>query len=248
MPSNLTIGLASYWPFDGSLVDVNGALNLSLTNGAISYVAGVIAQAMQADTNAAGNSSIVQNATAVAINESTSYSAQVWIKDPGNALSGQSISNDNPNQSRFDLGTYGNGDGTAIPYFAPVLNPNDVYMEGAAVSGSSAHHILGVADAELQQFRLYVDGVLANSINRSLPWTHTNPQYNAVLFSGSKDTGSPFADESCIWIGNAISISDITWLYNGGAGRTYAEIAATGAGGSAPTPYKSFRLGIELGL
>lgn len=66
-----------------------------------------------------------------------------------------------------------------------------------------------------------------------------------LVLGARSDGGLPFdglIDECGYWMGYALTEADEDWLYNSGAGRTYAEIAALGSAGA--TPKRLMLLGV----
>ena len=123
--------------------------------------------------------------------------------------------------------------GLAYLYFSSDGGLSNVkyYRGTASLSNGAWHHVAATFDAGTT--KLYVDGteLVGGALVKSTDAAITSIYNSTVnLFVGSLSGTGTFSDSSLdeiIIAGRAMSASEITWLYNSGAGRTYSEADAS---------------------
>lgn len=93
--------------------------------------------------------------------------------------------------------------------------------------GTWQMHVIGVRSGNIF---LSIDGsTLASNTAPSI--THGSA---GLAFFGDGGGSIVNQDQTGVWIGRGLSDAEITWLYNSGGGRTYADILAGMGGGTTP--------------
>jgi len=207
----LITNLVSYWKLDessGNAADAHGS-NTMVNVGTMAYSAGKINNA--ADTVNTGKYLTISNASQVGLDIITDVSFSLWVKTSENSKTILGF---------FGAGAdgYGLGMGTIAdkPIGVAAARLGDGWIAGTSrIDDGIWHHIVCTLNGTTA--KIYVDGVLENTITVGA----------AISYTGDRDIGrrlttylSAQIDEVGIW-SRALSASEVTELYNSGAGFQY---------------------------
>lgn len=212
----LTADNSGYWTFDNTLVDATGNGNTANNNGATYNVTGKINGADSYD----GSSDYMQvNASGTNMGDSFSSSTWIWLDNVG---SSQQI------WSNYESGALRNG------YFrvssSNVLFLQDYKTGGGAVtttdtlSAGQWYHVVVTMNSTTSA--IYINGVLSEQTTGLTRGTYSNQdfEFGAVTQGGGQYFDGTI-DEMSFW-DRQITQSEITELYNSGAGKQYPYGAA----------------------
>ncbi len=207
---SLTTNLINYWKFDessGNASDLIGGV--TLTNSNVTYVAGKI------NNGASFNGTSAQFSGTGGSSLSQPFSLQAWIKPIGgtyimafrNAGNNQNYDINLDVGSHVQVGTY-NGSG------------GDSITSSTTVSASNWYHIVAVFNGASSA--LYVNNVAytgtINALTCGTQW-YFGANAGASWYSG-------LIDECAVWT-RALTATEVSQLYNGGAGLAYPLVPAT---------------------
>jgi hypothetical protein len=225
-PFDLTAQLASYWKLDessGNASDSVGSVTLT-NNGTTAYVAGKINNS--ADFGSSGTAKSLRTTNTLGI-DGGSCTFSCWVNKNTNLTSGKytngAYQNNTTSKVEYRLGI-DNGGGTELVNFTrgKTGTADNNAQETLTMTVGTWYHLVGTYDGT--NVKLYRDGVLkattASSGNGS-----TAP-YTAGFSIGNNNDSSSFiqnsliVDEVGVWT-RALTASEITSLYNAGAGVAY---------------------------
>lgn len=227
-PITLTTSIISYWKLDessGNAADSVGSNTLTNTN-TVTYAAGKINNG--ADFGASNTNKKLTNTGAGGI-DGGAISFSCWIKptalptsdaDPYATSTFSMMSQGNSSSSAFYSMHLSNVSGTQRVYFTRFKN--SVGSTGAygdsTTSTSVFTHIVGTYDGTT--LKVYINGSLqANTVTDS----GTGSSGSSFINIGNRNTVAFFSgmvDEAGMW-SRALSSTEVTELYNGGAGIQY---------------------------
>lgn len=222
----LQTNLGSFFSLDNTLADSVGAVTDLTNNNVVTFVtppgAGLAAVTNCANFVAASSQSLT-HADAAGLNVAgVSFSLQAWVyyttanfyltKNSGgfgareyNAKMGFVSSG---NQAGFNTGDFGN------------------FNSGTNLSGSTWLHIVDTYNVATRLREIYVNGSFANSSTAST--NHPAGTSTFCIGADSGGAGNFFGGNIALvgtWVGRVLSAGDVTLLYNGGAGLSYAAMA-----------------------
>lgn len=222
---NLLANLGDWWTFDNTLASEGplGSTFQQSYGGSVSYEAGlknnqlIPSQEMQAVSS---------------IGPDSNWSLACWVDMSDNS---------GPQESQIGVGVDA---GVGTPYHAAFFMPADGLTAGTyirevgaagtehgsyiALTHGARMHLALVWDEATLTFSSYVDGAAFASV--TLASSPPDGCADTVLI---RNAGGPAFDEifrhidemSC-FPAYALTLADVTYLYNGGAGKSYAELAA----------------------
>lgn len=236
MPS-VTAGLGlqtnctAFWEFEStSWTDATGNGTTLSDVGTPTSVAGKVGNAASV-----GNSvnALTAASNANIISGTGSLSVACWINSPSAPGNITIFFNKR-------LGTFGNdewGFGTNFSgsnrWCFSRYNTSSTAFTALAAAGSGDfatgwHHLVGTYDGATKAVALYLDGAATGS-GATLTGT-AGSSASATLGIGRNGAGTPLAqnpllvDQAGIWLGRVLSAGDVTALYNGGSGLTWAAM------------------------
>ena len=230
---SLSTNFTSYWQSNeasGNLIDSQGSNTLTETNGAIASATGKIAGCRDY---------VVANARYFSINDNASLSpgagsftfafwAQLRSTGADRVAIGKYSTTGNQREfmflynntsNRFELRT--TDAGTSSPAFSVLANAF------GAPSLNTWYYIVGGRDGSTNELFLSVNAGTENTTS-SVPavFNGTGPfQMGALGVTGGSLYWDGLLDEIGYW-NRRLTAVEIAWLYNGGTGRSYAEILA----------------------
>ncbi len=228
----LQTDLTAFWEFENTgWTDATGNGTTLTAVGSPTSVTGKVGNAASL-----GNSA---NALTAASNTNISagggsFSAAVWVNSA--SVPGQTTAIFNK-----DLNTFGNrewGFGSTFSgtnrWSCLVSNTSTTTFTAVAASGSGDfstgwHHLVMTYDSGSKAVVLYLDGS-ATGTGATLTGT-LNSSASATLNFGRMGAGTPIGsnpilvDQAGFWKGRVLSAADVTALYNGGSGLSYAAMA-----------------------
>lgn len=222
----LTDNITNYWKFDessGNAVGAVGGVNLT-NNGSISYGTGKINNGAVFNND---NSKVFTSASTLSLGTAGSFS--FWVNptlgDGGYVLDGT-------NGDRYIF--YINSDGS---YFYHIDNTSIGTSASGKFTGGAWHHVVVTWDNSLGSNKeaVYINGALDRNDNVSVGSSTTTLYVgNRYSNTGGQDALAGTIDELGVW-SRALSGSEVTSLYNGGAGvqypfaNAYSMVAAQGS-------------------
>lgn len=239
MPTDpTTANLIAYWSMDetsGTRADSHtGGLDLT-DNNTVGYATGVQSNAGQF---VRANSEYLSRADAAAISPTSAMSMSAWMyRDSGSASYYPICKGTYSSDWAWFLAFF--ADGRPIVYVATAASdPGNTYgLYGSDVIGTSAwHHIAivydGAGSGNSGRLKLYVDGS-----EITLTYTGTIPASlrddAGPLHIGGLDGFGGYWDgriDEVAYFDDALTADEVSWLYNAGAGRTYADLGGGGGG------------------
>jgi hypothetical protein len=213
-------GIISYWNLDessGSTYYDSISVNNASSPNIPSPVAGRVAGAQQ--FNGTSNRMTAPRIAAYDFTANSSFTIETWIKHPSAT----------PSNNEQIFGRRATDNLLSI-YLGFDISTNISFGvrsssgESFKVTSSSSlyddnwHHVVAVKDGALNQLRIYIDGVLENTVSASFSSGFASP--TATLSIGWRDAGDPryfegTIDELAIY-GVSLSTSFITMHYNNG--------------------------------
>jgi hypothetical protein len=224
----LQTNCTGFWEFENtSWTDATGNGTTLTGVGSPTSVAGKVGNAASL-----GNSA---NALTAASNTNISagggsFSAAAWFNLPANVSASTLMYNK-------DLNTFGNREwgfgnvfsGSNKWNFSCFNTGTTEFFATAAASFSTGwHYVVGTYDSGTKALTIYVDGSVSGS-GATLTGT-LNSSASATLNFGRAGAGTPtsqnplLVDQAGFWKGRVLSAGDVTALYNGGAGLTWAAM------------------------
>lgn len=233
-PSTLSVNLAAYWKLDEG-VGVTTAQDATTNNIDLTQ-SGVVGNSPDGGFNSTHTGRIntcwydyphngiddevlTLNAAHNAIFNSANYSIQVWIK---RVVTGtrqvwlMNHSNNSSNGFTFKIGT---DDKLHLIH----NGSTDVTSTGTITDTSAFHHVVVTYDGTNAKF--YIDGAASGSPTLSAFSSSTNSLIIGYNVLGSQDrnvVANTYLDEIGFW-SRALTSSEITQLYNSGAGLPFAS-------------------------
>jgi hypothetical protein len=211
VPISLLSGLLAYWKLDTiSWIDSSGNGNTLLSVNDVSLVAGKIANCSEFD-----GSNNFQVGSFYSANNS--FSIAGWFNASDLSQNDYSVFFGTVPLLNFQLYLSRAGEISYALYGSTPIG----YNTGSSVNTNEWHHYVAVGNSSTSELKLYLDGSLIYTSNDS-------GSVNAVWQSGAAigmEHDSVFnvygkIDEVGIWNTN-LTGSEVSYLYNAGAGRTY---------------------------
>lgn len=225
--TNLNTNLVAYYAFENNLVDAISGNN-GTANGVISYNTGIIGSAVSkpfngdisipdsTDLNFSNGVSDIAFSISFWYHKSDASSRTIFNKRGGTAATDQYMIN-MTGGSTVDVNLYSNTTTAFLrkTYVAPIAN-GTFYHFCITYNGS------GTAAG----IKIYFNGVLQTSTDASVGVYTTMPIANqveriGVLWDGTLRPGMMRIDELAIWKNRELTATDVSKLYNSGAGKTY---------------------------
>lgn len=225
--SSLATDLVSYWELEeasGTRVDSHGSNDLT-DNNTVGQATGI--QGNGADfesTNSESLSITHASQTGLDFGNAQDFSIQMWIK-PESSTDFYTVMKGNSGASGK---WYSLGGGIVTGQFSFLVDngTNARFVSASSYTPGNWYHVVGVRDGTT--LRLYVNG--------SSVGTYTNTDVDddlsntSTFYIGRHNSTGRFTDgvvdEVGIW-SRALSASDVTALYNSGAGLPYEATAST---------------------
>lgn len=235
----LTGSLVSYWKFDeasGNAADAHGSNTLTNNNSA-TYAAAKINNGGDTSGGTTRYFSITDASQTGLEPSSGSFSFQVWVKINSNPGANQAQTyfakfggaGQRSYSLNHDTYTY-SGRSNHLTFSVYDVDDTFTTVEGAFTPTNGAwHHFVAVADATNDLMTVYLNGTSTLSV----AWTGNGVRGTTVDVqiggSGNQDWIDGIVDESAFW-SRALTSTEVTELYNGGAGLSYDDFG----GGVAP--------------
>jgi len=202
-----TSGCLAYWKLDettGTLADsATGSYDGTYVGTPTLGAAGIIGNAVTTTTAKYVNCGVISVGDALSIS--------AWGKM------------DAASNARIIISRWYNNDSIITGSGKFLFGINGTYVDSGVATDTAWHHFVGTynKDAGSNQLKIYVDGIYKNAATLS-----SSVAYNAKIWGLGDDTfGSGtwpgLIDEVGIW-NRALTQAEVTALYNGGAGLTYA--------------------------
>lgn len=227
----LDTNLVSYWKFDessGNAADAVGSNTLTNNNTA-TFATGKINNAADLELSSTQYFSIA-DASQSGLDFSSTWSLSGWVNLESNGVSNFIASKDDNNQRSYVIRIQANDGGASanriVGQMFSSLTTN-ARWEGygsTQLSTGTWYHVVVTFDASGPTMKMYVNGVeetvtITVSTFSGTIQNGTAPfQVGADTFDGGKYDG--MIDELGVW-SRVLSQSDVTALYNGGAGSAY---------------------------
>lgn len=155
-----------------------------------------------------------------------SISASCWINmpSPGGGFSGQRIFS--KANAAFQQDEWGFGAGTFWTFTVWNTSGSSSVATSSGAISSGWHHLVGTFNSSTGAITIYVDGASAgtNTLSGTLNSTSSAP-INIGRTPGNIISVACTIDQCGFWKGRVLSASDVTALYNSGAGLSYAAMA-----------------------
>jgi hypothetical protein len=174
--ANATNGLVLHLKFDGDLLDSSGRTNNGTEKGSISFVPGVLGQALHYNTDTTNS---IFNYVTLGVRDDLQFSSNVdftvsyWVRIPSNALTGDlpfiCTSQQSFGDRGYTLAPSFNGGGWS-------WSLNDVGVYGDAINDGRWHHLAHVFDRD-RNVVTYLDGAFSGE--------------SPIFGIGDIDTGAP---------------------------------------------------------
>lgn len=222
----LQTALGSFWSLNNTLADSTGNVTDLTNNNAATFVStpGSGFNAVAQVANFVNSSSqYLSHANATGLNiVGVDFSLQAWVYPTGNSQTVLSKYSGGFGNVEFLL-TYNFGTGPSNPFAATVGNYSAITTSNR--TASAWHHCVLTFNFTTKATILYVDDGVAASSTGSGTGPGGTSQFN-IGANGSP--GSYFSGNIAlvgIWRNRVLSAGDVTALYNGGAGLSYAGMA-----------------------
>lgn len=217
--SPLLAGLESYWKLDetsGTRLDSCGTNNLT-SNGSTGSTAGKIGNAAQFVPALSQNLSLADNAS-LSIGAGVSLSISLWVYPTGTG-----------NRTILSKGFGPNGGGYLIYLLGTDRILWQIYEGGSqygvqsdVLSLSTWHHVVVTYDVSTTKMQVYLDnGTPAEQASGPTSIPDDTGTFRIGAFTAGGDYFDGAIDETGLWKSRVLSASDVTSLYNSGAGLTY---------------------------
>lgn len=225
--------LVAYWPLDeasGNALDVAGTTPLTAINAPGTTTGKVVT----ARTFARASNRYFRSANVPALQvPNTDFSFSVWVFLQGASGMQTIFGKDQQNVAETMREYTLEHDLSGLPavnqlrwYVRGLTNP----AKWTGITQNVWHHVVCVYETATKAQRLYVDGAGPVTAFGTTAMTYTGNEFR-VGTSYDAGPGRAFEsnsldgalDELSMWK-RALSASEVAWLYNGGAGRSYAEV------------------------
>jgi hypothetical protein len=212
---DLTSNLIHYWKLDDSSGDATDSVgSLTLTNnGSIAFATST--SKINNGVSLDGSSQYFSGG--LASSATTNVTIALWVYIPSSSTHGAFLHNGSnvPGGNGYTLGV-GNGDFDTAGNNLILLLDSAAWIDSGATIGTGWHHVAVTRDATTWKF--YIDGSAAGTTSTASPLTPTSD------FQLGRDTSNRYfggdLDEVGFWT-RALSASEISQLYNSGAGVQY---------------------------
>lgn len=221
----LQTNLVAFWEFQTtSWLDSTANANNLTGNNSPTTVTGVVGNAIGLVAASSQSASITNNASLQV--GAGSFSVQTWVKSTGAcgelcfaAKAGGGFGN-----QEWGLGTvFTSGNFFACSFFENGTTEHDL-ASSVAFDSTVPHHIVMTWNSATKVLTCYVDTVATtatytlNGVNSTSQVTIGGGTVLGVAFTNG------FVDQTGIWAGRVLSVSDVSLLYNSGAGLSYAAM------------------------
>lgn len=213
-PITLLTDLKAYYQFQGDGTDISGNGNTATPlNVVFSNANGLIAQGGGFN----GTTSRFTKNSSSMLTGTNATSVSGWVRE---------ITNTGNNACPINLGSQ-SGTNSAFNFFIDTgsnlgLGTFSVGIPGAFIGDGNWHHACGTYDGGTS-VKLYIDGVLVNSASLTMNWLNSNIRIGYLDNNDGMDDDQSFTgdiDEVGYWQ-RELTASEVTALYNAGAGLTY---------------------------
>jgi RHS repeat-associated protein len=214
-----TMGLVSWWTMNetsGTRNDSYGTNHLT-DNNTVTYATGLNGNAANFVTTNQEYLSITDNASISTGDVDFTWAANVYMNN--NNTSYVIIDkSDNVNQTLFDYRlAYNSGTGFRF------RTSSTVYVDSGAVSANAWHTVIAWHDSVHNTINIQVDAGVVNSIAFSGGTTDTTYPLTIGAYSNGT-TGLDGRIDEVAFYKRVLTAGERSWLYNGGAARTFTDI------------------------
>lgn len=222
----LQTNLGSFFSLDNTLADATGAVT-DLTNvNTVTFVSpgGTLTAVTNAASFTAASSQRLTHADATGINVAgINFSVQVWVYPTSNTAAVIHKSSGGFGSREYYLRRLF-ATGSSDPFRVNINDGSGVDLDTANNSPNAWHHIVLTYNATTNAAILYLDGASADTDTAA-----NDPAGTSALSLGSDSTpANYFSGRMALfgtWRNRVLSAADVTALYNGGAGLSYAAMA-----------------------
>lgn len=209
--------LTNYFTLDNVTTDSKGSDNGTLVNGA-TYGTGLINNGVFLD---GVNDYFTTPYDSKGL---TKLSISFWFKSTTNGVI-QFMYRERTSSSInfFRLQIYKSASNIITVDFRPTATGSSASLAGSAITDTDFHHILVTLDTVGDVYKLYVDGVLEDTDNTSLPTIENVTSFSQTRFGINHDGAQPFdgtLDELGIF-NDALTLEQAVKLFNSGNGIQY---------------------------
>jgi hypothetical protein len=220
----LQTSLGSFFSLDNTLADATGAVTNLTNNGTVTFVSppgGGLAAVTNCANFVAASSQYLSHADATGINiVGVDSSIQFWYYATGNSNFFASKSTGGFGSREFQI-SYGFGTGSANPVSTDINNGTAAIT--ANVSNSAWHHYVLTRNNATNGIIVYIDGSSAATASSGAAAGTSQLNIGANATPGNYWAGNIALFG--VWRNRILSAGDVTLLYNGGAGLSYAAMA-----------------------
>lgn len=221
-PKGLQTNLGSFFSLDNTLTDSTSNVTALTNNNTVTFVStpgtGYTANSQVANFVTA-SSQYLSHADATGINTAgINFSLQVWIYPTGNSLAIASKATGGFGAREYDL-TRPFVTGTNDPVRFEINNGGTITT--TSMTSNAWHHVVITYNNTTKAMIVYLDGAsAATGTSGSSPAGTSTLNIGASAAPGNYFSGNMAGYAT--WRNRILSPSDVTLLYNGGAGLTYA--------------------------
>jgi concanavalin A-like lectin/glucanase superfamily protein len=222
----LQTNLGSFFSLDNTLSDATGNVTDLTNNNSVTFVSSSPAPPA-AVTNSAkfvgSSSQSLTHADATGLNiAGINASVQIWFYSTGNTISLLRKNSGGFGAREYGI-TYSFGTGPTNPVRVVTDDNNNINSSNTPIN--AWHHVVFTWNNTSKALVCYLDGTQFSSTTEVNVTAGTS---NLVLGADAAGTGQFLTGNLCLfgtWRNRILSAADVTSLYNGGAGLSYAAMA-----------------------
>ena len=234
-----TPNLEAWWTEDVDGTDSHGANNLTEV-AAPSHVAGKVGNAVDLEKDSAQSQKIVDNASLSFGNEDLSFGCWVKLESKNTPMGIMNKWFFSTNEREYSLSYSSASDRVQFTLSDNGTNVATVSANNfGAISVATWYFIVGVHNSADNTIKIYVNAGTPDSTAHSTGCNNNVSDFEIGIFQGVTQPFDGLIDEAFVYR-KALSVEEISWLYNGGAGRAYSELSLV----VIPSPLNSTAVGV----